>query len=81
MKLILCYLTLLVCGSYAQQNVGDLDDLIKDIFTTSPNPSTVPRVEPHGGGGDTQDGCDCVPYYQCNNNSLITDGVGLIDIR
>ena len=23
----------------------------------------------------------CVPYYQCNNGTIITDGTGLIDIR
>merc|ERR1712115_360206 len=26
-------------------------------------------------------GYDCVPYYQCHNGSIITDGGGLIDIR
>lgn len=26
-------------------------------------------------------GFECVPYYQCHNGSIITDGVGLIDIR
>jgi len=26
-------------------------------------------------------GYECVPYYQCQNGSIITDGVGLIDIR
>lgn len=26
--------------------------------------------------------CICVPYYQCNvNNTLITDGIGVIDVR
>jgi len=29
---------------------------------------------------DTQ-GYMCVPYYQCHNGSIITDGAGLIDIR
>lgn len=24
---------------------------------------------------------DCVPYYQCANGSIITDGEGLLDIR
>lgn len=24
---------------------------------------------------------ECVPYYQCNNGELITDGAGIIDIR
>merc|ERR1711872_380428 len=26
-------------------------------------------------------GYECVPYYQCNNGTIITDGGGLIDIR
>jgi hypothetical protein len=26
-------------------------------------------------------GFECVPYYQCHNGSIITDGKGLIDIR
>jgi len=29
---------------------------------------------------DTQ-GFECVPYYQCNDGTIITDGYGLIDIR
>lgn len=30
---------------------------------------------------DRVDGCDCVPYYLCKNNTIIKDGFGLIDIR
>ena len=26
-------------------------------------------------------GYSCVPYYQCSNGSIITDGAGIIDIR
>ena len=26
-------------------------------------------------------GCTCVPYYQCLDGNIITDGTGLIDIR
>merc|ERR1712126_263449 len=26
-------------------------------------------------------GDECVPYYQCANGSIITDGAGIIDIR
>lgn len=25
--------------------------------------------------------CECVPYYLCNNNTIIKDGFGVIDIR
>merc|ERR1712107_692353 len=28
-----------------------------------------------------QYGYECVPYYQCHNGTIITDGAGLIDIR
>jgi len=28
-----------------------------------------------------QFGYECVPYYQCSNGTIITDGAGLIDIR
>merc|ERR1712002_1139912 len=28
-----------------------------------------------------QFGYMCVPYYQCSNGTIITDGAGLIDIR
>jgi secreted trypsin-like serine protease len=28
-----------------------------------------------------QYGYECVPYYQCHNGTIITDGTGLIDIR
>ena len=28
-----------------------------------------------------QFGYECVPYYQCHNGTIITDGAGLIDIR
>ena len=26
-------------------------------------------------------GYECVPYYQCHNGTVLTDGSGLIDIR
>lgn len=33
------------------------------------------------GNSGTESTCTCVPYYQCNNNIINTDGNGLIDIR
>ena len=27
------------------------------------------------------DDCECVPYYQCQNGTILDDGIGLIDIR
>ena len=25
--------------------------------------------------------CDCVPFFSCNNGTVITDGSGLIDVK
>ncbi|XP_026479983.1 uncharacterized protein LOC113386417 [Ctenocephalides felis] len=45
------------------------------------NPNQGGNIDIAGGGGGTCNG-ECVPYYLCSaNNSVITDGVGLIDIR
>ncbi|XP_013146563.1 PREDICTED: serine protease 44 isoform X1 [Papilio polytes] len=85
--LSICLLTL--CG--AQDGTGDLDAVIKQIFgnpTTakSVQPSTlVPGIaKPVDTSCKTDDGRvgECVRYYLCNaNNSVITDGIGIIDIR
>lgn len=34
-----------------------------------------------GGQTSTSDDCECVPYYQCQNDTIVSDGAGLIDIR
>lgn len=60
---------------------GDLDDLIGSVFPTTPNSSTLilgsrnttPKTKP--------DDCECVPYYQCKDGTILTDGTGIIDIR
>ena len=31
--------------------------------------------------GGTAEDCECVPYYQCKEGNIITDGEGIIDIR
>ncbi|CAH2062301.1 unnamed protein product, partial [Iphiclides podalirius] len=81
----------------AQGETGDLDAVIKQIFgdptasTAAPvaPPSTlVPGVPKKEDAADTSCKMDdgrvgeCVRYYLCNsNNSVITDGIGIIDIR
>lgn len=66
-------------GLVASQG-GDLGDLISDVYGT-------PAPAPGGDAKDTDSAvpgtgaCTCVPYYLCANGSVITDGVGLIDIR
>lgn len=59
----------------------DLDSLVKEVFgNNNQNPGT--NLQPQGqGGNNCPAGQTCVPYYLCNNGSIITDGVGIIDIR
>lgn len=61
------------------QNVlcgDDLSSLIDEVFKPGQNENTNSDNE-----GRVQSECTCVPYYLCQNNTVITNGVGLIDIR
>lgn len=49
---------------------ADLDNAILEVF---PTPSSLPTPS-------TND-CVCVPYYLCKNQTINTDGEGLLDIR
>ncbi|NP_001155060.1 serine protease homolog 21 precursor [Nasonia vitripennis] len=59
-----------------------LDDLIGSVFnpTNNPNPS-VTDSKLGGASGAGNGDCECVPYYQCQNGTILDNGVGLIDIR
>jgi hypothetical protein len=67
---------------------ADLDTLIDEVFArpqtaeTSNNAESTSQ-EKNRNKEPEQDPlvCQCVPYYLCQNNTIITDGVGLIDIR
>lgn len=89
-----CVLAVLCLAS--AQNTGDLESLISQVYP-GPGANTATNNPPpagQGGGinltpsktGDagavqgTGD-CTCVPYYLCKNNTIIKDGLGLIDIR
>ncbi|KAJ8664739.1 hypothetical protein QAD02_006401 [Eretmocerus hayati] len=50
----------------------NLDALIQDVFA---------KPAPQGSQNSGDDGCECVPYYQCQNGTIIKDGLGIIDIR
>lgn len=70
------FIFLFLTGSYVLSE--DIDAVIKDVFV-QPDPETrnpVP-INTEQGTGD----CTCVPYYLCNNESIITTGETLIDIR
>lgn len=84
--------TLLVAQAYAQD---DLDSLFESVFNNpdnnnNNNPAAVtpapapPPVAPQAAQPQPpQYSCtgQCVPYYLCNENQIITDGTGIIDIR
>jgi len=56
------------------------DDYESPADLTDKATTTVDQVFDKCGDYANQ-GYDCVPYYQCHNGSIITDGGGLIDIR
>ena len=67
---------------------ADLDSLIDEVFarpqTGGNSNDPEPTVEEKNQDVESvQDplACQCVPYYLCQNNTIITDGIGLIDIR
>merc|ERR1712013_759728 len=55
-----------------QQNTGALTDKAT---------SNVDNVFENCADYTASQGYECVPYYQCHNGTIITDGAGLIDIR
>lgn len=72
-------------GSYAQKD-GDLDSLIKEVFNkpddTADTRNPPVNLQPNTGGAVPGTGdCICVPYYLCSNQTIITNGETLIDIR
>jgi hypothetical protein len=93
MEPLVRYVFMVVTVSLLMQLVNaraqaDLDSLISQVFSrppteeTSNNPeSTAQKKDPDEGPEQDPLSCQCVPYYLCQNNTIITDGVGLIDIR
>ncbi|KAF4518267.1 hypothetical protein B566_EDAN018383 [Ephemera danica] len=80
MRLAILWVLVLALVVHGQES-GDLDSLIKEVFTPAPANNGQPRVEE---GFDEQGNplaCQCVPYYLCQNGTIKTDGEGVIDIR
>ena len=69
--LLVCCLLNIVKGQAG--NDKNLDDIIKKVF---PGPDNLDPDPVPGTGA-----CECVPYYLCNNGTIIEDGLGIIDIR
>lgn len=55
---------------------GDIDDLIKEVFDSSPSP-----VTPSSQNKVHDRNCTCVPYYLCSHSTDALDDEGIIDIR
>ncbi|XP_035724182.1 phenoloxidase-activating factor 2-like isoform X2 [Vespa mandarinia] len=66
----------------SSSNDGSLNSLIenalknRDISTTQ---RTILGTD--NKSSNKPDDCECVPYYQCRNGTILNDGVGIIDIR
>ncbi|XP_015590466.1 phenoloxidase-activating factor 2 isoform X2 [Cephus cinctus] len=45
------------------------------------NPAAGTVLGTQNQNGQTQEACECVPYYQCQNGTILENGIGLIDIR
>ncbi|XP_046748894.1 phenoloxidase-activating factor 2 isoform X2 [Diprion similis] len=56
---------------------GGLDCLIDNVY----KPSSTASTGPVASSTVQEDNCECVPYYQCQNDTITTQGIGLIDIR
>lgn len=75
-------LAVLVAHSQAQD---DLDALFESVFNTPDSivPASTAAPVPTAPTPPPVYTCkgECVPYYLCSDNSIITDGAGIIDIR
>ena len=86
--------TVLLSTLLLQCSSQDLDTLISQVYQPPGGDSNKPgetkedqntRGNEQGGlpgtGGNGEEDCVCVAYYLCNNDQIITNGMGLIDIR
>lgn len=75
-----------------QTTSENLDDLISSVFqqgqpeqpkgnNNGPALQQPPLNKAPSKFSNNDGGCECVPYYQCQNGSILDNGVGLIDIR
>ncbi|KAK2585982.1 hypothetical protein KPH14_010556 [Odynerus spinipes] len=61
---------------------GNLDSLINELLNSRSNTTTPKTVlGTQNKPTKTADNCECVPYYQCRNGTILENGVGIIDIR
>lgn len=63
-----------------QNSNGDLSSLISEVFGSQSTSTTVAPVLGTANKPKPDD-CDCVPYYQCRDGTILEDGTALIDIR
>ncbi|CAG9574876.1 unnamed protein product [Danaus chrysippus] len=64
------------------QNSGDLDSILGEIFDKPPKTNVSPGSGPKSCVTKDERPGECVIYYLCNeNNTIVTDGADVIDIR
>lgn len=66
--------------------IANLNQTILDIFGSLISTTAPPDINSNSGNAGTgvtggTASCTCVPYYLCNNGSINTNGMGIIDIR
>jgi hypothetical protein len=86
--------TALLLVQLAKASPQDLDTLISQVFkrpatggnlenpqsTEEKNEQSGDKIQSEAEDHNPLD-CQCVPYYLCQNNTIVQDGHGLIDIR
>ncbi|XP_023290776.1 serine protease 42 isoform X2 [Orussus abietinus] len=65
-------------GQFGQNGILDNAAGVAEVTPTSV-PGTILGSQNQKNQG--QDSCECVPYYQCQNGSILDNGIGIIDIR
>ncbi|KAF5276066.1 hypothetical protein FQA39_LY00862 [Lamprigera yunnana] len=72
-----------LCDLVVGQSDGKkVDELIANIFTKPTDSGNQEiNLNPSPATDTGTANCECVAYYLCNNNTIIQDGFGIIDIR
>lgn len=80
------FVVLVIYFSYlaSSQDVLDLQPNLEDDQEST---TSAINLQPNFGNDNqngtktSPDGCECIPFYQCRNGTVNTDGAGLFTIR
>lgn len=72
------YAVVVLCLAACAAGNTDLENMIDEVFSGGNRQAkSVDTADARA----VHNECTCVPYYLCHNNSIVTDGAGIIDIR